>query len=56
MTERFRERLAARPEPVLEVAGSHEERLDAAVRAIDPLLRWEFAAPLPVRSRRSPAL
>jgi NadR type nicotinamide-nucleotide adenylyltransferase len=46
MTGRFRERLAERPEPVIEVAGTHEDRLAAAIAAIDPLLRWEFAPPL----------
>jgi HTH-type transcriptional regulator, transcriptional repressor of NAD biosynthesis genes len=38
MTERFRERLAERPEPVVEVSGTHEERLAAALAAIDALL------------------
>jgi HTH-type transcriptional regulator, transcriptional repressor of NAD biosynthesis genes len=38
MTERFRERLAERDEPVVEVSGSHDERLATAVAAIDALL------------------
>lgn len=37
MTERLRERLAARPEPVVEVGGPHERRLAAAIAAIDGL-------------------
>ena len=37
ITDRLRERLAARPEPLLEVAGSHERRMADAVAAIDAL-------------------
>lgn len=37
MTERFREVLEARSEPWIEVTGSHENRLRAAVRAIDEI-------------------
>lgn len=37
MTERFRDVLAARSDPWIEVAGSHECRLRAAVRAIDEI-------------------
>jgi HTH-type transcriptional regulator, transcriptional repressor of NAD biosynthesis genes len=39
MTARFREVLAERPEPRLEVRGDRAARLAAAVAAIDPLLR-----------------
>lgn len=46
MTMRFRARLAAREEPHIEVSGSPAKRLEAAVTAIDALLRWEFAPPL----------
>jgi nicotinamide riboside kinase len=48
MTERFRERLAARPEPHVVVRGSREERLAAAVAAIDARLAegWALRDPL----------
>lgn len=39
MTQRFREVLAAREEPWLEVRGSREERLAAAVAAVDRVTR-----------------
>jgi len=39
MTGRFREELARRPEPWLELHGSRSERLAAAVEAVTPLLR-----------------
>jgi hypothetical protein len=35
MTRRFREVLAARPEPFVEVTGRRQERLDRATAAID---------------------
>lgn len=46
MTERFRERLAGRREPWIEVRGTHAERMAQAVAAVDGILRWEFAEPL----------
>jgi NadR type nicotinamide-nucleotide adenylyltransferase len=38
MTGRFRELLAARPEPWLELRGGREQRLEAALAAVRPLL------------------
>jgi HTH-type transcriptional repressor of NAD biosynthesis genes len=48
MTERFRERLAARPEPVIEVSGTPLQRLAAATEAIDAVLTrgWRFTEPV----------
>jgi NadR type nicotinamide-nucleotide adenylyltransferase len=37
MTQRFRDVLAARSEPWIEVTGRHEDRLRAAIRAIDEI-------------------
>jgi NadR type nicotinamide-nucleotide adenylyltransferase len=56
MTERFRERLAERPEPHVEVRGSHEGRMAAAVAAIDALLArgWDLAEPWRDRSAAQP--
>lgn len=47
MTQRFRERLAGRPEPWIEVRGTHDRRMAAAVAAIDDVLAagWSFADP-----------
>jgi NadR type nicotinamide-nucleotide adenylyltransferase len=47
MTRRFRQRLAARPEPWMEVRGPHAARMAAATEAIDRLLAagWSFADP-----------
>jgi NadR type nicotinamide-nucleotide adenylyltransferase len=47
MTGRFRDRLAARTEPWIEVRGPHEDRMAAATKAVDALLEagWEFADP-----------
>lgn len=39
MTDRLRERLAARSESFVELAGSHEERLARAIAAVDGLRR-----------------
>ena len=39
MTDRLRERLAARPEPFVELSGRHEERLARAIAAVDGLRR-----------------
>ncbi|MFD6973392.1 AAA family ATPase [Streptomyces sp. NPDC059949] len=49
MTGRFREELEATGRRFLLVRGNREERLAAAVRAVDELLAegWYFAAPLP---------
>ena len=44
MTRRFRARLAARPEPVLEVSGPQKRRLAAAIAAIDARLGVRAAA------------
>ena len=46
MTRRFRERLAERPEPWIEVRGPHAARMEQAAAAVDGVLRWEFAEPL----------
>ena len=48
MTRRFRARLACRPEPSIEVRGSREERLRAAVAAIEEAVAraWSFAEPV----------
>lgn len=55
MTARFRERLAERTEPVVEVSGSREERLATAIRAIASIRRWDFAEPLAERHSHTPA-
>ncbi|MEE1942888.1 AAA family ATPase [Streptomyces sp. TRM 70361] len=51
MTGRFRTELTRRGLPHLVLAGSREERLRAAVAAVDDLLArgWHFADPLPER-------
>ncbi|MEW2330341.1 AAA family ATPase [Micromonospora chersina] len=51
MTGRFRAELAGCGAPVVELRGSHEERLAVAVAACDALLAagWSFAEPLPAR-------
>ena len=48
MTERFREVLATQPAPSVEVSGSRQARLAAAVSAVDALLAqgWDLADPL----------
>ena len=48
MTERFREVLAGQPAPWIEVSGSREARLAAAVEAVNALLArgWDLADPL----------
>lgn len=48
MQGRFREVLTAQPVPWVEVGGTHQQRLAAAVRAVDALLAqgWRLAAPL----------
>lgn len=52
MQQRFREVLAAQPMPWLEVTGSVEQRVDAATKAIAPLLaeHLRFATPMEARS------
>ena len=49
MTRRFRDRLAERPEPVLEVSGPHADRMAAAVERIEGVLAdgWDLADPIP---------
>lgn len=42
MTQRFREVLVGQPAPWIEVSGSHESRVDAAVAAIDTLIATPF--------------
>lgn len=48
MTERFRAELAGCGVPVVELIGSHAERLARAVRACDDLLAagWSFTDPI----------
>jgi HTH-type transcriptional regulator, transcriptional repressor of NAD biosynthesis genes len=48
MTRRFRERLAARPEPHVVVGGDHARRLAEAVAAVDEIVAsgWELHPPL----------
>ena len=48
MTQRFREVLAAQPAPWVEVTGTHDERLAAALGHVDALLArgWDLADPL----------
>ena len=52
MTGRFRAELAGCGVPVVELRGSHEERLAVAVAACDALLAagWSFTEPLPART------
>jgi HTH-type transcriptional regulator, transcriptional repressor of NAD biosynthesis genes len=51
MTERFRAELNRTGRTFTEVTGDRQERLAAAVTAVDALLAdgWDFAAPLPER-------
>ena len=44
MTERFAERLAARPEPHVVLSGDLDRRLERAATAVDALLArgWRF--------------
>jgi hypothetical protein len=48
MQGRFREELGARGVPWVEVSGSHEERLVAAVAAVDEVVAagWQLADPV----------
>lgn len=51
MTDRFRAELTRTGREFIEVTGGHQERLEAAVAAVDAVLDtgWNFAAPLPER-------
>ncbi|HEY8481641.1 MAG TPA: AAA family ATPase [Spirillospora sp.] len=56
MSDRFKEELEERGLPHIVVTGPHEERLAAAVAAIDDLLArgWSFTAPLKPRTAGDP--
>jgi hypothetical protein len=51
MTDRFRAELSRTGRTFVELTGTHEKRLEAALTAVDALLAagWNFAAPLPER-------
>ncbi|MEV6795839.1 AAA family ATPase [Streptomyces sp. NPDC051320] len=55
MTGRFREELTRTGRPFRMLGGSHRQRLDAAVAAVDALLTdgWNLADPLPERHREA---
>jgi len=46
MTGRFRVVLAGAPVPVVELTGTHDERLAAAVKACEAIVKWTLADPL----------